>query len=169
MTRRDHIIQWIAYTLALLLVAGVERLIFSRFPLFGVLPVLIPSALVACAAMEGPKAGAGFGIAVGALVSVFAGGGVWRIVVCSAAGMGAGLITRYLWRQDFVGHLLCCTLALLLRLVWCVGVRAVMDVAPLATLLSVALPELLWSLALTGPVYLLFRFVCKHWGRLYYL
>ena len=168
MTRRDHIIQWIAYTLALLAVIAVERLIFSRFPIYGILPVLIPTALVACATLEGPKAGAGFGIAVGALMSAFAGGGSWRMVTCCAAGFIAGLITRYLLRQDLVGHLLCCFLTLALRMAWCVGTRLLAGVADLSTLLAVGLPELLLSMAFSWPVYFLFRFVCRHWGRIYY-
>lgn len=167
MTRRDHVIQWLAYGAALLLVFGLEQLVFSRIPLWGIIPVLLPLALTACAVLEGPRAGAGFGIAVGALLSVTA-GGPWRIVVCSAAGLGVGLMARYVLRQDFVGHLLCALLVLGVRLAWCVGVRALAGVADLVTLLGVGVPELLWSMAFAGPVYLIFRFVCRRWGRMYY-
>lgn len=168
MTRQDLINQWIAYTIALLIVAGAERLVFSHFPLWGIVPVLIPTALVACATLEGPKSGAGFGIAVGALMTACNGGGGWRMIACSAAGMAAGLITRYLLRQDLVGHLLCCFLTLLLRMLWCVGVRALQGVAELPVLLKVGLPELFWSMVFSLPVYYLFRFICRHWGRIYY-
>lgn len=168
MTRRDHVIQWLAYAVALLLTAGLEGLVLSRLPFFGVIPVLLPLALTACATLEGPRAGAGFGIAVGALMSVAAGGGPWRIVVCSAAGLGVGLVTRYVLRQDFVGHLLCSLLVLLGRMAWCVGTRAAAGAAGLPVLLGVGVPELLWSMVFSGPVYLLFRFICRRWGRIYY-
>lgn len=168
MTQRDRVIQWIAYGIALLIVALAEHLVLSRVMPFGVLPVLLPSALVACATLEGPRAGAGFGIAVGMLMASFTMGGFWRMVVCAAAGLAAGLITRYGLRQDFVGHLLCSFLALLIRMIWCVGIRAVTGVAELSVLLAVGIPEMLWSMVFTGPVYMLFHFVCRNWGRIYY-
>ena len=167
MTQRDHMVQWAAYTAALLLTAGLERLVLTRLPLMGILPVLLPLALTACAALEGPRAGAGFGIAVGVLMSA-GGGGLALIPLCSAAGMAVGLMTRYVLRQDFVGHLLCCVLVLLVRMAWCVGARLSAGVADAPTLLAVGVPELLWSLVFSGPIYLLFRFVCRRWGRLYY-
>lgn len=168
MTRRDHVIQWTAYGIALLLVALAEHLVFSRTQLFGVMPVLLPSALVACATLEGPRSGAGFGIAVGVLMSIFAMGGFWRMAVCSAAGLAAGLITRYVLRQDFVGHFLCCFFALFLRMIWCIGTRLISGAAGLPALLLVGFPELLWSMIFTVPVYLLFLFICRHWGRIYH-
>ena len=167
MTQRDHMIQWLAYGAALLLTAGLERLVLTRLPLLGILPVLLPLALTACATLEGPRAGAGFGIAVGLLMAA-GGGGIALIPLCSAAGMAIGLMTRYVLRQDFVGHLLCCVLVLLIRMVWCVGTRLAAGVADAPTLLAVGVPELLWSLVFSGPIYLLFRFVCRRWGRLYY-
>lgn len=168
MTQRDHMIQWLAYGAALLLTAGLERLVLTRLPLLGILPVLLPLALTACATLEGPRAGAGFGIAVGLLLSAETGGSPALIILCSAAGLAIGLMTRYVLRQDFVGHLLCCILVLLVRMLWCVGTRLLAGVAGLDTLLAVGIPELLWSLAFSGPIYLMFRFVCRRWGRIYY-
>lgn len=168
MTRRDDILRWTAYGLALLLVMGAERLILNRIPVYGAIPVLLPLALVACAVLEGAKAGAAYGIAVGVLMTVGAGGGHWRVIVCSAAGLGAGLLARYVIRHDFVGHLLCCLAVLLLRLAWCVGVRLLDGAATAEVLLSVAIPELLWSMVLSVPVYFLYRFVCRRWGAQYF-
>lgn len=168
MTRRDYILQWIAYGVALLVVMGMERLVFNAFPVYGVIPVLLPLALVACAVFEGPKSGAGFGIAVGVLMAIGAGGGYWRIIACSAAGLGVGLLARYVLRHDFVGHMLCCALVLLLRMIWCVGFRFFTGAAKLPVLLMVGVPELLWSMVFAIPVYWIFRFVCRHWGKIYF-
>lgn len=168
MTQRDHVNQWIAYTIAMLLCAGLETLVFSRFHPMGVLPSLLPIALTACATLEGPKAGAGFGIAIGAMMSISARGGGWRMVVCSLAGFGVGLLTRYVLRQGLVGHLLCTVLVLLGRECWCVGILLWQETAQLEVLLRVAIPEFLWSLVFAIPIYFLFRFVCRRWGRLYF-
>jgi len=168
MTRRDQIIQWAAYTVALLLVLALEQLALSRIPVFGVIPVLLPIALTACSTMEGPKFGSAFGILVGVLMSVAAGGGFWRIVICSAAGFLCGLITRYGLPQNFGGHLVCSTLIMFLRMIWCVGIRFFKGTAGFSLLLRVGLSEFLWSLVFSLPIYLLFLFVCRHWGRIYF-
>ncbi len=168
MTKRNHVTQWLAYTAALAVTLFFEQLVLSRFPLMGVFPVLLPIALVACATMEGPRAGAGFGILVGALMTVSAGGGVWRVVVCSATGLGAGLITRYTLRQDLVGHLLCCLMVLLGRMLWCVCMCVLLGVTDWMRLLKMGGLELLWSMIFAWPIYLMFRFVCRRWGWIYY-
>ena len=168
MTQRDRIVQWTAYGIALLLVMAAERLFLNRLPVYGVTPVLLPLALSACAALEGPQSGAGFGIAVGTLMSAAAGGGFWRLAVCSAAAFLCGLIVRYVLPLPFASHLLCSTVLLAVRMAWCVVIHLMAGVAEPAVLLQVALPEFLWSLVFAGPVYLLFRFVCTHWGSIYY-
>ena len=168
MTQRDRIIQWTAYGIALLLVAAAERLLLSQLPVYGVTPILLPLTLSACAVLEGPQAGAGFGIAVGTLMSAAAGGGFWRLAVCSAAGFLCGLLVRYVLPLPFAGHLLCSAAILAIRMVWCLSIHLIADAAPLAVLLRVAFPEFLWSLVFAAPIYLLFRFICTHWGSIYH-
>lgn len=168
MTQRDKIIQWTGYAIALILTAGAERLVLSRLPLLHVIPVLLPLALCACAVLEGPQAGAGFGIAVGVFMAAAAGGGFWRLAVCSAAGFLCGLATRFALPHSFSGHLICSALVMGIRMVWCIVFHLLTTSAALPLLLHIAVPEFLWSMVFAGPVYLLFRFVCTHWGALYY-
>ena len=101
-------------------------------------------------------------------VTIGAGGGYWRLVACAAAGLCCGLLARYVIRHDFVGHLLCSLLGLFVRMVWCVGTRYLSGAASLPVLINVALPELLWSMVLSVPIYFIYRFVCRHWGRQYF-
>ena len=51
---------------------------------------------------------------------------------------------------------------------WAVGSRLLARLAPAQTLLRVAGPELLCSLAFILPVYWLGRFCCVHYGRIYH-
>lgn len=51
---------------------------------------------------------------------------------------------------------------------WAVGSRLLARLAPAKTLLRVAGPELLCSLAFILPVYWLGRFCCVHYGRIYH-
>lgn len=167
MTVYDRILRWITHGGMLLLIFGAERLIFSRLPILGVVPVLLPLALAAAATLEESRFGAAFGMVAGMLCTV-SGSGFWVIPLCAAAGFGLGLLTRYALRQDLVGHLLGCAALLLARMVWCVGTRLLTGAADLPALLRVAVPEFCYSLALAAPVYFIYRFLCRHWGRIYY-
>ena len=67
MTRRDQTHKWFVYALALIPVWLLDEFVLNRIPLFGVIPMLLPLAVVAVAVLEGSVAGAGFGMAVGIL------------------------------------------------------------------------------------------------------
>lgn len=166
MTRRDAIIKCIAYGLALILLAVVNYYVLGPLPM--ALPLLMPIAAVAAGTLEGAGFGAGFGIAAGAVMSGLGHGEPGCIAVLSAFGWVAGLTTQYVLRRDVWGHLLCSTAAALLWELWAVGSRLASHTAPLSVLGRVALPELLWTLALSVPVYWIFRFCCVHYGRIYH-
>ena len=59
MTRRDQIHKWFVYALGLLPVWILDEFILTRIPLLGVVPMLLPIAVVAVAVQEGALAGAG--------------------------------------------------------------------------------------------------------------
>lgn len=169
MTRQDFVKKWIFYGLALAIAAGLQGLVFARFRLMGTMPVLLPLALAALATLEGAAAGAGFGVAVG-VVSMYAdGSGAWIILAASLGGLAVGLMAQYVLRQDFIGYIICSLGIYALRLAWCVLPRWLEQIAPLEVLLRVGVPELLWSLALSPVIYLLFRFMYRRWGSAYYV
>ena len=84
MTTKDFSIKWLAYALALLPVWFAQAFLVNRFPLFGVVPSLLPLAAVAVAVLEGASAGAGFASAFGAGGVSFLGSGA--SVLAGAAG-----------------------------------------------------------------------------------
>ena len=67
MTRQALFHKWFLYALALFPVWLLDACILSRYPLFGVRPMLLPLAVVAVAVLEGSHAGAGLGLGVGLL------------------------------------------------------------------------------------------------------
>ena len=168
MTRQDFIKKWAAYTLALILTAALQGLLFSRLRPLGVTPVLLPAALAALAALEGPAAGAGFGIAVGVFSMSLDGSGALIILLACLGGLITGLLSRYVLSRSFLGCLLCCLGMLTLRMAWLVLSHWLERAAPLPVLLQVAVPELLWSLLLAPIVYGMFRFIYPRWGAGYY-
>ena len=160
MTTRDFCIKWLAYILALLPVGFLESFVLSRFPLMGVKPMLLPFCVVAVATLEGATAGAGFGLGVGLLFDISAGGVPGAMILLMALlGLGVGLLAQYVLRQDFVGCFLCGVLALCTIDGLRIALRLLGGVAPLNVMLTLAGKEILWSLCFTPLVYLLFRWV----------
>lgn len=160
MTTKDFCIKWLAYALALLPVWFAEAFLLSAIPLFGIKPMLLPLAAVAVATLEGAVGGAGFGLAVGALMDATLPGfpGV-LVVLMTLLGLGAGLLSRYVLRQNLVGCFLCSMMTLCLIDLGRVASRLVTGAAPLPALLSLAGKEILWSMCFVPLVYGLFLWV----------
>ena len=53
MTRQDYIKKWFSYGVTLVLVAVLQGLVFTRLRVFGLIPMLLPLALVALATLDG--------------------------------------------------------------------------------------------------------------------
>lgn len=166
MNRQHHFLKWFIYILALLPVWFLETAVLRRIPMFGVFPVLLPLTAIAVAVLEGSTAGAWFGLAAGVLCDVmYYGTGGSMTIGLALAGAAAGLVTQYALRQNFWGFLLCSAGALAALDFFRVLRRLFAGMAPLAPLLRVAVPEVLWSLVFTPFIYLLFRSVHRRVGR----
>lgn len=160
MTTRDFCIKWLAYGLALLPVWFAESFLLSRYPLFGVKPMLLPLAAVAVATLEGATPGAGFGLAVGVLFdAVVPGIPGWGTFLLTLLGLGTGLLARYVLRQNLVGCLLCSAAVLVILDSFRIIRRLLLGAAPLGDMALLAGKEILWSLCFVPLVYLLFRWV----------
>lgn len=158
MTRDAFLFKWFWYAMALLLVWMAEDLVFVHFPPFGVVPLLLPLALVAVAVLEGPVAGAGFGLAVGLLCEIaWLGSRGEAIVLLTLAGVLAGAMAQYRLRQSLAGCLLCSVLVLTLLDLLRVLSRLLAGDAGLLSMLRLFITELSVSLLLCPLVYLLFR------------
>ena len=160
MTTRDFCIKWGVYALALLPVWFLECYVLNRFPVLGVVPTLLPLAAVAVGVLEGGSAGAGFGRFVGIICDAVTPDSRGAMIAGLALlGAGAGLLAQYALRQNLLGCLICSAAALgiidLVRVFW----HLMVGTAPLPALLGVALPEILWSLVFTFPVYGIFLWV----------
>ncbi|RKI65419.1 rod shape-determining protein MreD [bacterium 1xD42-67] len=165
MTRRDLIHKWTVYALGLLPVWVLDAYILSRYPLWGTSPMLLPLAVAAVAVLEGAYAGTGFGLAVGLLWELAYPGGFGGLVFYLAlAGMAMGAVSQYALSQSFAGCLICSAGVLGLLDLLRVARGLLVDLASLSDLLQVAVPEFLWSLAWTPPVWLLFRTIYRRVG-----
>lgn len=162
MTTKDFSIKWLAYALALLPVWFAQAFLVNRFPLFGVIPSLMPLAAVAVAVLEGASAGAGFGLAVGVLFDTLEPGSAgWMTLALTLVGLCAGLLAQYVLRQDLLGCLVCSLLALAALDAGRILAGLLTGRAGLAAMAAVAGREIAWSLCFVPVVYLLFRWVFR--------
>ena len=166
MTRRDFTLKCAAYGVALAVITIFNYYVLGPLPIS--LPLLLPMAAVAVGTLEGSRFGAGFGLAAGLIMATAGHAGLFCIPVLALAGWLCGILARHVLRQDLVGHLICAVITICLWEVWQVAVHLARGTAPLALLLRVALPELLWTLAFSFPVYWAARFCCVHYGRIYH-
>lgn len=162
MTTKDFSIKWLAYALALLPVWFAQAFLVNRFPLFGVIPSLMPLAAVAVAVLEGASAGAGFGLAVGVLFDTMETGSAgWMTLALALVGLCAGLLAQYVLRQDLLGCLVCSFLALMAVDAVRILAGLLTGRAALSAMAAVAGREIAWSLCFVPAVYLLFRWVFR--------
>ena len=160
MTTRDFCIKWLVYGLALLPVWVAEAFLLSRYPLYGVKPMLLPLAAAAVAALVGASGGAGFGLAVGVLFDAAVPGlPGWGTLLITLLGLGAGLAAQYALKQNLVGCFLCSVGALVIIDFFRILYRLAVGMAPLPVMALLAGKEILWSLCFVPLVYLLFRWV----------
>lgn len=168
MTRQEFIKKWLYYGLLLLFTAFLQRRLFGRLQLFGVMPVLLPPAVMALASLEGAAGGAGFGVAAGVLSTYLDGSSAWVVVLLCVCGLLTGLLAQHVLSRSFFGYVLCCLGAMALREGWLVLVYWYRDVAAPRTLLRVAVPELVCTMLICPLIYVMFRFLFYRWGAGYY-
>ena len=167
MTRNDTFLKWAAYGVALLLVTVLNYYVLALLPLGGV-PLLIPVMAAAVGILEGARAGAGFGIAAGLVLSAITHGSPLWVCGLALCGWVCGLLAQYVLRRDFVGFLLASVVTGLLRSICLVLAGLVSGLAELPVLMQVAGPEFLWTVVFSLPVYGVCHFCCRHYGRIYY-
>lgn len=159
MTRRDFLIKWAVYGVALLPVWFLEQFVLNRFPILGAVPMLLPLAAIATAVLEGSAAGAGYGLAVGVLWDACAlhSGGV-IILGLTVLSMAAGIAAQYVLSQGFAGCLICSAATLVIIDAARVLVGLARGEEALA-LLRMAGVEIVWSLVFVFPIFLLYRWI----------
>lgn len=153
-------IKWGAYVLGYLLLHMLKFGILNRLPVKGVVPELVTIAVAAVGCFEGPVSGALYGLGVGLFCSaVYYRGGSMMIAICTLVGWLSGLTTDRQVGKNFLGVTLCGTLSILILELVRVFYYLVFGKNQLDTLLSIAVPEGLYSLCFVIPMYFLFALI----------
>lgn len=107
MTRRDFIKKWLLYALGLFPIWAMDCYFLSRYPIYGVTPLLLPLAVAALATIEGELGGGGFGLWVGFLMeTTYPQGTGTLIFVLTLMGFLCGKGVHRVLKRSFVGFLL---------------------------------------------------------------
>lgn len=160
MTRRDFLLKWLLYALGLIPVLALGLYVLPQFPIFGIIPTLLPVAAITVAVLEGPVAGAGFGLFVGILSDSLIPGIPGSMTFGLAfLGLCAGAAARYGVRQNMLGCLICSSGALIVINLIRISFLLLRGTASLGVLLSVALPEIFWSLVFLPLIYGIFLWI----------
>ncbi|MBE6973096.1 MAG: rod shape-determining protein MreD [Ruminococcaceae bacterium] len=156
MTRQDWLRKWFSYALALLPVWWLDAYILSRWPVFGVTPVLLPVAVTAVSVLEGVSGGAGFGFCAGLLWATYPGGYGSRVLLLTVMGMFTGALAQYALAQTLMG----CVFSSAAVLAALELIRVAQELfflrSQLLPALSSAIPQLLWTLCWVPVVYGIF-------------
>lgn len=154
-----------AVVLALLYV--LQTMVLSRFRLFGVVPLILPLAVVGVALFEGPNWGGWVGLAAGMLSDVaLSNHTVLFTILLTGLGLGVGLLSAYLLSRGFPSYFLCSGAALLvIAFFQMFPLLIFFRQSPLA-LLQVAGLQTLYSMLFAVPLYYLARTVGRRAGRL---
>lgn len=149
-------LKWTVYGL-LLLLACILQSLPHLFPSFGgSRPLLVIPVAVCIAMFEGPIGGAAAGIAGGILWDLFSDrllgfNALLLLFICGACG----LLAQLLIRNNLISSLLMTAAALITQgvLDWFFNVVLVSQPEPIYALLHFTLPDMLYSLILTTPIY----------------
>lgn len=165
MTRRDQLFKWAVYALGLLPIWVLDAFVLSRYPLFGVTPILLPVAAAAVAVLEGSAGGAGFALWIGLIWTLsYPGVPAAMIFLLTLSGLLVGTLSQYALRSSFVGCMVCSAACLALLELFQVASGVIVQLGPLYALLSTAFREWLLSLCWTPAVYLIFSRIYRRVG-----
>jgi hypothetical protein len=155
-------IKWGIYALCYLLVFFVKHCIFNRIPIYGVLPELAPIAVAAVGCFEGSFGGAVYGLVAGLFCSaVYYRGGSMMIPICTLIGMLSGLTTKRQVGKNVLGVLLCGGMGILILECVRIFYYHVFGQNSLETMLSIAVPEGIYSAVFILPIYFLYSWVYR--------
>jgi hypothetical protein len=135
-----------------------QACVFSRLPLAGARPLLLPAAAVGVALFEGPGTGALFGLFSGILCdSALGEPAILFTLMLTAFGLGVGALGRRLLRQGLSSYLAAeLAVSVLCALGQCLG-YLLYETAPIALLIQSAALQAAYSAAVSIPLYWLCR------------
>lgn len=167
MEKRKALIKWFFYAALLWLFTILQMMVFPHLRLMGVSPSLIPMLAAIVAVFEGPVGGGAYGFAAGLLLDAFyyPPEGFYTLLLMLGA-MVFGVLAQQALRKTLITSLIC-SLAMLavLNLLYFMIFLMITGRSGPSALLTVSLPEILYSMPFSIPLYFLCRGIYCRWGE----
>ena len=160
-------IKWFFYGMLLWIFTILQFMIFPQLKIAGVTPNLIPALVTAVAIFEGAHGGGAYGFVAGLFLDAFlyASEGFFALLLLLGA-LAAGYLARHLFRKTLLTTLLfSLTMLTLINLLYFIIFQLIPGRAGFMALLTVSVPEILYSMPFAVAFYFLARGVNRRWGK----
>ena len=152
--------------LIMLLCYFLQSAFFSRLPIFGAVPLLLPLVAVAAGLLGSPGWGGAFGLLCGILCdAALGGGGLVFTVALTVMGFFSGFLGDFILARGFPSYLLLSVCALLLSALIQMFRLLVFDRTPVWPLVRMGLLQSLASVIFILPLYFCVRRALRSWRR----
>ena len=151
-------VRWLVYLALAAVCYLLQACVFSRMPILGAGPLILPVAVACVALWEGADRGALFGLLAGVLCDAAMGRpAVMYTLLLTALGVGVGALSEKLLRRGLLGCLACSFLVLAVCILLHAAGLVFLYRAPLGVLAASGGVQLGYSMLFALPVYLLCR------------
>jgi hypothetical protein len=148
----------IAHIIFIVAVYIFQALIFTYIPMGGVVPVLLPIAVVGIATFEGSSRGGGYGLLAGMLCDIsFNQPVIVMTVTLTAVGIVVGVLSETVMARGFPTYFLGCVGALVLTSFVAFFGLLFFNNVELTALLRTAAMQIVYSMIFTIPIYFIVR------------
>lgn len=148
----------IAHIIFIFIIYILQALVLTYLPIDGIVPVLLPIAVVGIAMFEGSSSGGGYGLLAGMLCDVsFNQPLILMTVVLTLVGIFVGILSETVMARGFPTFFLCCLAALVLTSFISMFSLLFFSGVDVSALFTVALKQILYSMIFTFPIYFIVR------------
>ena len=148
----------VVHILFVIIIYIFQSMVFTYIPIDGIVPVLLPIAVVGIAMFEGSSSGGGYGLFAGMLCDVsFNQPVIIMTVVLTLVGIFVGILSETIMSPGFPTFFLCCLAALILTSFVSMFSLLFFSGVDMSALLKVGLKQILYSMIFIVPIYFFVR------------
>lgn len=166
MEKRRSVIKWFFYTALLLIFTVLQFMVLINFRVFGVTPNIIPALVTAVALFEGALGGSIYGFAAGLLMDAFLyPTEIFYTLVLMLFAILFGIGASHLFRKTLFTTMLFSIIILVsVNFLYFAVFYLIAGKAGMAALITVSVPEIIYSFPFVFISYFLCRGVYRRWG-----
>lgn len=144
----------ITHIVFIIVIYILQSLVFTYIPISGIIPVLLPLAVVGIATFEGASRGGGYGLLAGMLCDLsFHKPVLVMTVVLTVVGIVVGVLSETIMARGFPSFFISCIGALVLTSFVSMFSLLFFSGADITALVRIGLLQVFWSLIFAFPMY----------------